>query len=152
VHIAESREQARKDVRFGLPRWLHYFQKVVALPGVPEQGDMDYCLDAMVDAGFVICGEPDDLTKQIARLEEQTGGFGAFLVTAHDWANREATHRSYDLIARFVMPRFQDANAWTQRSMNWVSTNRTPFLAAATQGVLEAIQKDQARQEKKAAS
>ena len=38
VHIAESREQARKDVRFGPPRWLHYFQKVVALPGVPERG------------------------------------------------------------------------------------------------------------------
>jgi limonene 1,2-monooxygenase len=155
VHVAESREQARKDVRFGLPRWLHYFQKVVALPGVPEQGDMDYCLDAMVDAGFVVCGDPDDLSKQIARLEEQTGGFGAFLVTAHDWANREATHRSYDLTARFVMPKFQDANAWTQRSMNWVAANRTPFLAAATQGVVEAIQKDADRQqqkEKKAAS
>jgi limonene 1,2-monooxygenase len=155
VHVAESREQARKDVRFGLPRWLHYFQKVVALPGVPEQGDMDYCLDAMVDAGFVVCGDPDDLSKQIARLEEQTGGFGAFLVTAHDWANREATHRSYDLMARFVMPKFQDANAWTQRSMNWVAANRTPFLAAATQGVVEAIQKDADRQqqkEKKAAS
>src|SRR5215470_10510224 len=69
VHVAESREQARKDVMFGLPRFLHYFQKVVALPGVPEQGDMDYCLDAMVDAGFVVCGDPDDLTNQIARLE-----------------------------------------------------------------------------------
>jgi len=148
VHIAESREQARKDVKFGLPRWLHYFQKVVALPGVPETGDMDYCLDTMIDAGFVICGEPDDLSTQIGRLEEQTGGFGAFLVTAHDWANREATHRSYDLIARYVMPRFQDMNAWTQRSMSWVSENRTPFLAAATQGMVEAIAKDRDRQDK----
>jgi limonene 1,2-monooxygenase len=150
VHIAESREQARKDVRFGLPRWLYYFQKVVALPGVPEQGDMDYCLDAMIDAGFVVCGDPDDLSTQIDRLEQQTGGFGAFLVTAHDWADREATHRSYDLIARHVMPRFQDANAWTERSMKWVQDNRTPFLAAATQGVVEAIQKDAERREKKA--
>src|SRR4029079_7206690 len=31
VHIAESREEARRDVRFGLPGWLYYFQKVVAL-------------------------------------------------------------------------------------------------------------------------
>jgi limonene 1,2-monooxygenase len=146
VHIAESREQARKDVKFGLPRFLHYFQKVVALPGIPETGDADYCLDAMVDAGFVVCGEPDDLVKQIARLEEQTGGFGAFLVTTHDWANREATHRSFDLLARYVMPKFQDAGAWTERSMNWVSDNRTPFLAAATQGMLEAIQKDADRE------
>jgi limonene 1,2-monooxygenase len=92
-----------------------------------------------------VCGEPDDLIKQITRLEEQTGGFGAFLVTAHDWASREATHRSYDLIARYVMPRFQDMNAWTQRSMGWVSANRTSFLAAATQGVVEAIQKDAER-------
>ena len=150
VHIAESREQARKDVRFGLPAWLYYFQKVVALPGVPETGDMDYCLDAMVDAGFVVCGTPDDLSAQIGRLEEQTGGFGAFLVTAHDWANREATHRSYDLIARHVMPRFQDANAWTKRSMHWVQENRTPFLAAATQGIVEAIQKDAERHAKAA--
>ena len=147
VHIAESREQARKDTKFGLARWLHYFQKVVALPGVPESGDADYCLDAMVDLGFVVCGDPDDLVKQLTRLEEQTGGFGAFLVTAHDWADREATHRSYDLIARFVAPKFQDASAWTQRSMNWVSENRPTFLAAATQGILEAIQKDRDKRE-----
>jgi hypothetical protein len=70
VHVAETRERARADLRFGLAGWLHYFQKVVALPGVPETGDPDYCLDAMVDAGFVICGEPDDLSKQIARLED----------------------------------------------------------------------------------
>ena len=150
VHIAESREEARRDVRFGLPGWLYYFQKVVALPGVPEQGDADYCLDAMIDAGFVVCGTPDDLSAQIDRLEQQTGGFGVFLVTAHDWANREATHRSYDLIARYVMPRFQDANAWTRRSMEWVQDNRTPFLAAATQGMLEAIQKDRERREREA--
>jgi limonene 1,2-monooxygenase len=150
VHVAESKEQARKDVKFGLPRFLHYFQKVVALPGIPEQGDMDYCLDAMMDAGFVVCGDPDDLSKQVVRLEEQTGGFGAFLVTAHDWANREATHRSYDLIARYVMPRFQGATDWTQRSMNWVSENRTPFLAAATQGMVEAIQKDAEKRAKRA--
>lgn len=150
VHIAESREEARRDVRFGLPGWLYYFQKVVALPGVPEEGDADYCLDAMIDAGFVVCGTPDDLIAQIDRLEQQTGGFGAFLVTAHDWANREATHRSYDLIARYVMPRFQDGNAWTRRSMEWVQENRTPFLAVATQGVIEAIQKDRERRERQA--
>jgi limonene 1,2-monooxygenase len=150
VHIAESREQARRDVMFGLGGWLYYFQKVVALPGVPEQGDPEYCLDAMVDAGFVVCGTPDDLIAQIDRLEQQTGGFGAFLVTTHDWANREATHRSFDLIARYVMPRFQDTNAWTRRSMEWVQENRTPFLAAATQGMLEAIQKDRERRERQA--
>ena len=142
VHIAESIAQAREDVRFGLPGWLYYFQKVVGLPGVPEQGSPEECLDAMIEAGFVIVGTPDDLIRQIDRLEQQCGGFGAFLVTAHEWANRAATRRSYELIARYVMPRFQDSNAYTRRSMEWVQQNRTPFLAAAAQGMLEAIQKD----------
>ena len=150
VHIAETREQARRDVMVGLPGWLYYFQKVVALPGVPETGSPEECLDRMVGAGFVVCGTPDDLVQQIERLETQTGGFGAFLVTAHDWANREATHRSYELIARYVMPHFQDANAYTRRSMEWVQANRTPFLAAATQGMVEAIQKDREARDRKA--
>jgi limonene 1,2-monooxygenase len=111
VHIAESVEQAREDVRFGLPGWLYYFQKVVALPGVPEQGTPEECLDAMIDAGFIVVGTPDDLIRQIERLEEQSGGFGAFLVT----------------------------------SMQWVQENRGPFLGAAAQGMLEAIQKDAER-------
>ena len=34
--------------------------------------------------------------------------------------------------------------------MDWVSENRTPFLAAATQGMLEAIQKDRERKAKAA--
>ena len=96
------------------------FQKVVGLPGIPEQGTPDECLDAMIEAGFVVCGTPDDLIGQIERLETQCGGFGAFLVTAHEWANRAATRRSYELIARYVMPRFQDSNAYTRRSMQWV--------------------------------
>ncbi len=150
VHIAETKEQARKDVLFGLPGWLYYFQKVVALPGVPESGTPEECLDAMINAGFVVVGTPDDLIKQLDRLEEQSGGFGAFLVTAHEWANRDATRRSYELIARHVAPRFQDSNAYTRRSMEWVQQNRTPFLAEATAGMIEAIQKDAAQREKKA--
>jgi limonene 1,2-monooxygenase len=147
VHIAETKEQAREDVKFGLGGWLYYFQKVVALPGVPESGTLDECLDAMIDLGFVVVGTPDDLIAQIARLEEQTGGFGAYLVTAHEWANRDATRRSYELIARHVAPHFQDSNAWTNRSMAWVSANRAPFMSAAAQGMVEAIQKDLARRE-----
>jgi limonene 1,2-monooxygenase len=148
VHVAETREQARADLRFGLAGWLHYFQKVVALPGVPEVGTPDECLDAMLDAGFITVGTPDDLVAQIERLEEQSGGFGTFLVTAHEWANREATQRSYELIARYVMPRFQDSNAYTRRSMAWVAENRTQFMGAAAQGIMDAVQKDAAERER----
>ena len=123
---------------------------MVALPGIPEEGTLDECLDAMIQAGFVVVGTPDDLIRQIERLEEQTGGFGAFLVTAHEWANRDATRRSYELIARYVMPRFQDSNAYTRRSMEWVQDNRAPFLGAAAQGMVEAIQKDADERQRRA--
>jgi limonene 1,2-monooxygenase len=90
VHIAETREQALADVKFGFGSWLYYFQKVVGLPGIPEQGTPEECLDAITRGGFAIVGTPDDLIAQIERLEEQSGGFGAFLVTAHEWADRLA--------------------------------------------------------------
>lgn len=150
VHVAESREQALKDIRFGMEEFLYYFQKVVALPGIPEKGTVDECIDAMINLGVAVIGTPDDCIQQIARLEEQSGGFGAFLAIGHDWANREATRRSYELIARHVIPRFQDASAFALRSMEWVQQHRAPFLGAATQGVMEAIQKDAAERADKA--
>jgi len=151
-HVAETREQARRDVMFGLGDFLYYFQKVVALPGIPETGTPEECLDAMTESGVAVVGTPDDLIAQIERLEEQSGGFGAFLSICHDWANRDAERRSYELISRYVMPRFQDANAFTRRSMEWVQEHRAPFLGAATQGVMEAIQKDAAERSAKAAN
>ena len=35
MHIAETREQAIADVRFGLEKWLYYFREVATLPIVP---------------------------------------------------------------------------------------------------------------------
>ncbi|MBI3735546.1 LLM class flavin-dependent oxidoreductase, partial [Candidatus Sumerlaeota bacterium] len=32
MHIAETREKARENVKFGLEKWLHYFREVGALP------------------------------------------------------------------------------------------------------------------------
>src|SRR5262249_34169869 len=151
-HVAETREQARRDVMFGLADFLYYFQKVVALPGIPETGTPEECLDSMIATGMVVVGTPDDLIAQVERLEEQSGGFGAFLSITHDWANRDATRRSYELVARYVMPHFQDAAAYTRRSMEWVQANRMSFLGAATQGVMEAIQKDAAERSAKAAN
>jgi hypothetical protein len=34
----------------------------------------------------------------------QSGGFGTFLLMAHEWADREATLHSYELFAREVIP------------------------------------------------
>ena len=60
------------------------------------------------ESGFGAIGTPDMAVAQIDRLMKQSnGGFGAYLMLAHNWANPEATKKSYELIARHVMPHFQ---------------------------------------------
>ena len=54
-----------------------------------------------------MCGAPTEAIAQSERLEQQSGGFGAFLQMAHNWADWEQTKRSYELFARHVAPRFQ---------------------------------------------
>ena len=40
-------------------------------------------------------------------MEGSNGGFGGILLLAHNWADWEATKRSYELMARYVHPHFQ---------------------------------------------
>ena len=51
------------------------------------------------------------MVTAIRNLQEVTGGFGVVLGFAHDWANREATLRSWELFARFVVP---ELNGYTR--------------------------------------
>ena len=38
MHIAETREQAYRDVEFGIEKWFRYFQKVAAFPQMAVVG------------------------------------------------------------------------------------------------------------------
>ena len=58
-------------------------------------------LEQEIDEDTSIVGTPDDMIAALERLTAATGGFGGFLVLANDWANRERTLNSYELIARF---------------------------------------------------
>lgn len=110
MHIADSVEQAKEDVRFGLERWIQYITRVAALPILPPEVadlDLDTIIDMFNGIGISAVGTPDMAADAIARLEKQSGGFGTYLFTAHEWADREATLRSYELFARYVAPQFQ---------------------------------------------
>lgn len=133
VHIAETRERARENVRFGLEKWLYYFQEVAALPLAPSDGGDP--VDQMIASGLAVIGTPDDAIAQIERLERQSGGFGAFLQMAHNWADFEATKRSYELMARYVFPRFQGSSTNRDASLDWARTNRERFMGEARMAV-----------------
>ena len=148
MHIAETRQQARQNVRFGLEAWLDYFRRVAALPLAPE-GNIDDAVDAMNATGFAVIGDVDDAIAQVERLQQQSGGFGCMLQMAHEWADREATLKSYELIARYVMPRFQNATEGTVLSRDWAADNRPEFIGSAVQAIMTEISKHTAEQEQK---
>ncbi len=140
MHIAPTMDQARADVAFGLPAWVDYFQRVAALPLVGDATELGDMIDAMNQTGLAVIGTPDDAAAQIERLWEKSGGFGTYLFMAHDWADREATLRSYELFARFVMPRFQGTLPRLARSRDWAAENRGTFIGRAVEAIGKAIQ------------
>lgn len=133
VHIAETAEKARENVRFGLEKWLYYFREVAALPLAPDDGSDP--VDALINSGMAVIGTPEDAIAQIERLQEQSGGFGAFLQMAHNWADFEQTKRSYELFARYVMPKFQGLNENREASLDWARGNRETFMGQAMAAV-----------------
>ncbi|MGB5949194.1 MAG: LLM class flavin-dependent oxidoreductase [Parvibaculum sp.] len=133
VHIAETREKARENVRFGLDKWLYYFREVAALPLAPTDGSDP--VDALIASGMAVVGTPDDAIAQIERLQKQSGGFGCFMQLAHNWANWENTRRSYELMARYVFPKFQNLNDNREVSLNWAKDNRESFMGQAMMAV-----------------
>src|SRR5215218_2680889 len=108
MHVAETREQAYKEVEHGIEQWFRYFQKVAAFPQMAvEGGDVREMIDFVNTSGIGAVGTVEDAVAQVEKLVDQSKGFGAMLLLAHEWANPAATHRSYELIAQHVMPLFQ---------------------------------------------
>jgi limonene 1,2-monooxygenase len=109
MHIAETKEQAIEDVRYGLDPWAYYTQKILAVPHFRAAGETFEERVAWVnETGLGVIGTPDEAIDQIDRLMKQSnGGFGCYLLMHHEWARPDAVKRSYELIAQHVKPRFQ---------------------------------------------
>ncbi len=133
VHIAETREKARENVRHGLLRWIEYMEKVAAIPLAPPSGQDP--VDYMIETGFGVIGTPDDFVAQMSRLSEQSGGFGCFLNLDNHWADWDQTKRSYELIARFAIPKINKLNESRIRSETWLRENNAHFKGELTAAV-----------------
>jgi len=108
VHIAETREKARENVKHGLERWIRYYD--LAAPNPFPHDDRDP-VDVLIDSGRAVIGTPDDAIAMIDRLRAKQGQFGVFLAQHVDWADWDQSLKSYELYARYVMPHFNGANA-----------------------------------------
>lgn len=119
MHIAETREKARENVRYGLERWIRYYSCVAPQPFDTQGKDP---VDALVDSGRAVIGTPDDAIALIERLHGKQGDFGVFLHQHVDWADWDQTKKSYELYARYVMPHFSGVNA--NRLASWESLQK----------------------------
>ena len=140
VHCAETKEQAARDVEYGIEQWFDYFQEVAAFPQMAVPGsNVKEMISFVNDSGFGAIGTPEMCTAQIERLMAQSnGGFGCYLMMAHNWANPQATVRSYELVARHVMPRFQGHHGASMDAARRAREARPELAAVHAQAVEDA--------------
>ena len=141
MYVAETRERAFKDVEYGLYEWADFFTNALSLPMIPQgETDPSKWPEMLVESGSAVIGTPDDAIAQIERLQEQTGGFGCYLIMCNDWANRDNTRRSYELIARHVFPAFQGSTRRLQASHEMLRERREEHLGVIGAAIEASIQ------------
>jgi limonene 1,2-monooxygenase len=132
-HLAPTREQARAEVEHGLLRWHNdYNVGTLMRPGLAPLGStaeaIEYYAEGEGAAGVI--GTPDDLIERIHQMHEVTGGFGVVMGFVNDWAEPEAMFRSWDLVARHVIPEVNGQLAPLRASNRFVQENRQYFERA----------------------
>ena len=131
-HIAETREEARQQAIAGLHRW-HNEYAVATLN--PETGigyaSPEETLDALGGpGGSVVVGTPDDLVARIRELYELSGGFGCVIGFVNDWAIPDYITRSWDMVARYVIPEVNGLVTGFTESRQYVIDHRESFQRA----------------------
>jgi limonene 1,2-monooxygenase len=140
MHVAEDDEQALREVHKGERlETVTYFEDTLGRP----PGRADDPLREGVKMGTTLVGSPNTVARGIERLIAQSqGGIGGVMFRAHEWADREQTLRSYELFARWVMPRFQGSLDSVIGSREWAKSHRRtifgPNVAAIRQAYIDA--------------
>jgi limonene 1,2-monooxygenase len=138
MHLAETREQAYREVEHGIETWFDYFQHTAAFPqmAVGEGTNVREYIEFVNESGIGTIGTPEDALEQIERLWKQSnGGFGAYLQLAHDWAAPAAKFRSFELFARHVAPRLQGQYDSTTQARARARAGRPAFVESNLKAV-----------------
>jgi len=147
-HIAETRKKAIAEARHGLLR--HHNEYIVGTLQRPDAKpflDPDEAVEkaAYSDRAVATIGTPDDLVARIKSVLEISGGFGTLVGFVHDWANPENTMRSWDMVARYVVPEINGYLAGLRQSQHFVATNRGVFDRAKDAIMAKVMENDAAR-------
>lgn len=153
MHIAETREKAREQVRHGIDAWFDYIQDVQAAAHFQVAGKTtEERTDFIINSGVGVIGTPDDAIEQLSKLQAQSnGGFGAYLLMTHEWANWHDTIRSHELMAESVFPAFQGSTESLRASAQWAMDSRAGLAEAQLKSVQNAVDKHAAEMASKKA-
>jgi len=132
MHLAETREQAIADVARGFE-----LRAYAGDAGAPNSGlsfgVSGKTIHEAIDTNpSLIFGTPDDAIAALDTVVERSGGIGGVLFIHHEWANVEATHRSFELFQRYVAPHYRAGDAaHLLHTRDWFDTRgRTAFASA----------------------
>ncbi|MBI2765821.1 MAG: LLM class flavin-dependent oxidoreductase [Chloroflexi bacterium] len=127
IHLADSKQEAIEDIREGYRRRAYVGDRLD--PSAPAAGALfgaatgAATIEESVESGAIIAGTPDDAITQIDGILDRSGGLGGILGFSHEWASTEKTWRSYELLARYVAPRFQGQLPTIEANRNWIEGN-----------------------------
>jgi limonene 1,2-monooxygenase len=142
MHIAPTLEEAKENCRYGLQWVFEYLSHIIPMGDPidpPPPSDYDEFVDFANESGRMVIGTPEMAIEQISRLQEKTGGFGAYLFLGADLANWQATKDSYELFAYEVMPHFTGQAAPVQASYDHVVGAGSKWVDATLGAQLTAI-------------
>jgi limonene 1,2-monooxygenase len=146
MHLAETREQAIADIRFGAQEYIDYLNNNQPRFHVPDGVDT---VDWLVENRIAVVGTPDDAIERIEALYDKQGEFGALLLLATNWADWPATKRSYELYARYVIPHFAGSNASRVASYHWVTEHQAEIVGKRVAAAQQMVAKHEAEQAEK---
>lgn len=118
MHLADTKEQAIRDVEYGLREFCDYLQHTASTPQLtPTGSSIGEYIDWAISTGAAVIGTWKEAVEQIERLQElSNGGFGCFLLFDHNWANWAAKKHHYELFGDYVIPHFKKTNRRLKQS------------------------------------
>jgi limonene 1,2-monooxygenase len=149
MHLADTREQAIGDIRYGCEEFIRYFNNNQPRFHVPEGADY---VEWVVENQIAVVGTPDDAIARIERLYEKQGDFGAVLLQITNWADWPALKRSIELYAHYVIPHFSGANQNRLDSYDWVTANQGELVEKRVNAAQQMFAKHEAERAGKAGS
>lgn len=140
MHLADTKEQALRDVEYGLREFCDYLQHTASTPQLSPVGNsIGEYIEWAMSTGAAVIGTYHDAIEQIERLQElSNGGFGCFLLFDHNWAVWSAKKRHYEIFGDYVIPHFKQTNRRLKLSENVTRAARED-LAAQQQAAISSF-------------